>query len=316
MKALLVIDIQNDFLPGGSLAVPEGDQIIPLVNELMPEYPLVIATQDWHPDDHGSFAKNHPNHQISDLIQLDGLQQILWPTHCVEGSSGAEFANNLDTQRFDHIIRKGNDPKIDSYSGFHDNGHRKATGLAKLLKEKGVSEIHLCGLATDYCVKFTALDALQEGFKVTLIEDATRGVNLNPNDVSDTLAHLKSKGIEILNSKELLGATVTLYRPTGPKELAKLEENNFTAWPPRLPDQPIFYPVMNQAYAEQIATEWNIRDSGSGYVTRFEVDRNFLKPYPRKIVGGKQHEELWIPAEDLDQLNKHIAGKIDVIKCF
>jgi len=166
MKALLVIDIQNDFLPGGSLAVPEGDQIIPLVNELMPEYPLVIATQDWHPDNHGSFAKNHPNHQIGDLIQLD-------------------------------------------YSGFHDNGHRKATGLAKLLKEKGVSEIHLCGLATDYCVKFTALDALQEGFKVTLIEDATRGVNLNPNDVSNTLAHLKSKGIEILNSKELKGTCQT-----------------------------------------------------------------------------------------------------------
>lgn len=316
MKALLVIDIQNDFLPCGSLAVPEGDQIIPLINELMPEYPLVVATQDWHPENHGSFANNHPGKNVGDFIQLDGLQQILWPAHCIEGSPGSKFSAQLDTHRFDHIIRKGSDPQIDSYSGFFDNGYRKSTGLTDLLRENGVTEVHLCGLATDYCVKFTALDALKEGFKVTLIQDASRGVNLNPNDVRETIAQLKSKGTRILTSEEILGKTVTLYRPTGPEELAKLEENNFTAWPPRLPDQPIFYPVMNQAYAEQIATEWNVRDSGSGYVTRFQVDRNFLKPYPRKIVGGNQHEELWIPAEDLNEMNKHLVGKIEVIRRF
>ena len=316
MKALLVIDIQNDFLPGGSLAVPGGDQIIPLVNELMPEYPLVVATQDWHPENHGSFANNHPGKNVGKFVELDGLEQILWPAHCIAGSDGARFSDKLDTQRLDHIVRKGNDPKIDSYSGFHDNGHRKSTGLTKLLRDQGVTEVHLCGLATDYCVKFTALDALLESFKVTLIKDACRGVNLNPNDVSETLARLESEGVEILTSEEILEKTVTLYRPTGPEELAKLEENNFAAWPSRLPDQPIFYPVMNQDYAEQIAIEWNIRDGGSGYVTRFKVRRDFLKPYPRKIVGGSQHEELWIPAEDLNELNQNLVGKIEILKRF
>jgi nicotinamidase/pyrazinamidase len=316
MKALLVIDIQNDFLPRGSLAVHGGDQIIPTVNELMPEYDLVIATQDWHPADHGSFADNHPGKKTGDLIKLDGLEQILWPAHCIQGSEGAKFADFLDTRRFDHIVRKGSDPKIDSYSGFFDNCHRQSTGLSDLLKEHQVTEVHLVGLATDYCVKFTALDALTEGFQVTLIQDACRGVNLNQNDVTHALDHLQKQGVIVTDSSKLLGSTLTLYRPTGPHELALLEESNFMTWPPRLPDQPIFYPVMNQAYAEQIATEWNIRDSGSGYVTRFEVDRNFLKPYPRKIVGGTQHEELWIPAEDLDQLNQHIIGKIEVIKRF
>lgn len=316
MKALLVIDIQNDFLPGGSLAVPEGDHIIPVVNELMPEYQLVVATQDWHPADHGSFASNHSGKKPGDLITLDGLEQILWPAHCIQGTEGAQFADSLDTHRIDHIVRKGSNPQIDSYSGFFDNGHGQSTGLTDLLRKHKITEVHLVGLATDYCVKFTAFDALKEGFKVTVIEDACRGVNLQSNDVEDTLKHFTAEGIQIRQSKEILGPTLTLYRPTGPKELEKLEESNFTAWPPRLPDQPIFYPVLNQGYAEQIATEWNVRDSGSGYVTRFKVDRNFLKPYPRKIVGGSQHEELWIPAEDLEELNRHIIGKIEVIKSY
>lgn len=316
MKALLLIDIQNDFLPGGSLAVPGGDQIIPIVNELMPEYHLVIATQDWHPTDHGSFASNHLGKKIGQKVKLHGLDQILWPDHCIEGSEGAKFSNELHTRRIDHIVRKGSDQSIDSYSGFFDNGHRKSTGLADLLRKNKITEVHLVGLATDYCVKFTALDALEEGFNVTLIQDACRGVKLNPNDVAEAIASLKSKGVKVQTSGDLLGPTITLYRPTGPVELALLEKSNFTAWPPRLPDQPIFYPVMNQAYAEQIATEWNIRDSGSGYVTRFKVERNFLKPYPRKIVGGNQHEELWIPAEDLDAMNEHIVGRIEVIKRF
>ncbi|MFT6178625.1 MAG: nicotinamidase/pyrazinamidase [Akkermansiaceae bacterium] len=269
MKALLVIDIQNDFLPGGNLAVPKGDDIIPIVNELMPAYDLVIATQDWHPADHGSFACNHPDKEIGEEIDLNGLEQILWPAHCIQGSEGAQFPSELHTRHFDHIVRKGSDPEIDSYSGFFDNGHRKATGLAELLKSKNVTEVHLVGLATDYCLKFTALDALMEGFRVTLIQDACRGVNLNPNDVAEAIDHLKNEGSKIQTSEDLLDPTVTLYRPTGPHELAKLEASNFTAWPVRLPDQPIFYPVMNQAYAE-----------------------------------------------DLDALNQHIVGKIEIIKRF
>jgi nicotinamidase/pyrazinamidase len=316
MKALLVIDLQNDFLPGGNLAVPDGDAVIPIVNELMPEFDLVVATQDWHPADHGSFASNHPGMTPGDQVNLDGLKQILWPDHCIEGSEGARFADSLDHHRIDHIIRKGSNPLVDSYSGFHDNGHRQSTGLADLLRKNDVSHVYLVGLATDYCVKFTALDALKEGFKVTLIQDACRGVNLQADDVTTTLNKLKAKGVELEESAKILGPTLTLFRPVGPEELAKLEENNFTAWPPRLSDQPIFYPVLNQAYAEQIATEWNVRDSGSGFVTKFEVNRDLLKSYPRKIVGGKQHEELWIPAEDLGELNKNLIGPIELIKSF
>ncbi len=316
MKALLLIDIQNDFLPGGALAVPQGDQIIPIVNELMPAYDLVVASQDWHPKKHGSFAANHEGKQVSDLILLEGLEQVLWPVHCVAGSEGACFSDSLGTERIGHVIRKGGDPLVDSYSAFYDNGHRNDTGLSALLKRENVTEVHIAGLATDYCVKFSALDALDDGFQVSLIEDACRGVDLVKGDVERALNLLEEKGVKRVSSDELLGETLTLYRPTGPEELAKLEETNFAAWPPRLPDQPIFYPVTNQAYAEQIAEQWNVRDSGIGYVTRFEVKRSFLKKYPRKIVGGKMHEELWIPAEELAELNTHIVGKIEVIKSF
>lgn len=316
MKALLIIDIQNDFLPGGNLAVTEGNEIIPVVNELMSYYDLVVATQDFHPANHGSFAENHPNANTGDTIDLNGLQQILWPTHCVQGTLGSAFASELNTGKIDKIFPKGTDPAIDSYSGFFDNGHLKETGLADYLRKKKITEVHIVGLATDYCVKFTALDAIAEGFKTTLIEDACRGVNLKSDDVLAAVTEMKLAGVTIANSENVLGDTMTLYRPTGPEELALLEANHFTAWPPRLPDQPIFYPVTSEAYAEQIATEWNIRDSGSGYVTRFKVKRSFINSYPRKIVGGRQHEELWIPAEDLNALNTNLVGKIDVIKRF
>jgi len=316
MKALLIIDIQNDFLPRGALAVPEGDQIIPLVNELIPEYDLVVATQDWHPANHGSFAENHTGHEIGEVIDLNGLPQILWPTHCVEGTNGAEFADTLDTSKIDRIFPKGTDPTIDSYSGLFDNGHRKATGLGDYLKEQGVTEVHLVGLATDYCLKFTALDTIQEGFKTVLIEDACRGVNLQIGDVDKAVAEIQTAGGEIRTTQDLLGETLTLYRPIGPAELVKLEANCFTKWPARLPEQPIFYPVLNQEYAEQIAKNWNLKDNGAGYVTKFNVNRDYLRKFPRKVVGGKTHEELWIPAEDLNQLNEHIAGKIEVVKTF
>ncbi len=206
MKALVLIDIQNDFLPGGALAVPNGDAVIPIINRLKPLFPLVVATQDWHPANHGSFAANHPGRKVFDQIDLNGLPQTLWPVHCVQGTAGAELAATLQRERIAKIFPKGTDPGIDSYSGFFDNGHKRATGLAEWLKAQGVTEVFVCGLATDYCVKFTALDALRCGFKTHLIEDASRGVNLGPNDVQNAIAEMKRAGITVVQSAELLKA--------------------------------------------------------------------------------------------------------------
>src|SRR5512147_565922 len=175
MKCLILVDLQNDFLPGGALAVPEGDKVIPVVNKLQPMFPLVVATQDWHPANHGSFATNHPGRKVFEQIVLNGLPQTLWPVHCVQGTRGAELAAALNRERIAKVFPKGTDPGIDSYSGLFDNGHRKSTGLGEWLKEQGVTHVYVCGLATDYCVKFTALDAAQMGFKTWLVEDACRG---------------------------------------------------------------------------------------------------------------------------------------------
>ncbi|HHY86143.1 MAG TPA: bifunctional nicotinamidase/pyrazinamidase [Verrucomicrobia bacterium] len=204
MKALILVDIQNDFLPGGALAVPDGDQVIPVVNRIQGAFPVVVATQDWHPADHGSFAANHPGKQIYDQIDLNGLPQTLWPVHCVQNTRGAELAPGLNRDRIAKVFQKGTDPGIDSYSGFFDNGHRKSTGLGEWLREKGVTEVFVCGLATDYCVKFTALDALQFGFKTTLIEDASRGVNLRPDDVKNAIEEMKRAGAKAVMSDELV----------------------------------------------------------------------------------------------------------------
>src|SRR5688500_5437345 len=164
MKALILVDLQNDFLSGGAPAVPDGDVVIPIANELQQKFPLVVATQDWHPANHGSFAANHPGKKPGDIIELNGLPQILWPVHCVQGTRGAEFVAGLDGSRVARVFHKGTDAGIDSYSGFFDNGHRKATGLGDYLKERGVTDVYVMGLATDYCVKFTALDARQLEF--------------------------------------------------------------------------------------------------------------------------------------------------------
>ena len=204
MNALILVDIQNDFVPGGALAVPEGDAIVPLVNRLQPRFDLVVATQDWHPADHGSFAANCPGRQPGEVIDLQGLPQILWPAHCVQGTPGADFVPGLNRERWDRVFVKGTDPAIDSYSGFFDNGHRQATGLGEYLREKGVTDVYVVGLATDYCVKFTALDALQLGFRVHLIEDACRGVNLQPGDVDRAIAEMRGAGVTIKHSAELL----------------------------------------------------------------------------------------------------------------
>ncbi|MEL6652376.1 MAG: bifunctional nicotinamidase/pyrazinamidase [Bacteroidota bacterium] len=197
MKALLLIDIQNDFVEGGSLAVPGGKGIIPLVNRLQDNYQLIVATQDWHPQDHGSFAANHEQKQIGEVIDLHGLSQVLWPIHCVQDSSGAEFVPELDTSRIDRIFYKGTDPEIDSYSGFFDNGKRKDTGLGDYLRSKGVSKVDIVGLATDYCVKFSALDAHSLGFETTVIADATRGVNLQAGDVDAAYEAMRQAGVYV-----------------------------------------------------------------------------------------------------------------------
>lgn len=194
MKALLLIDIQNDFMPGGALAVPGADEIIPIVNNLMPQFDLIVATQDWHPADHGSFAANHPGKSVYDQIELDGRPQTLWPIHCVQNTDGASFAPGLDTRRINRVFTKGMNPRIDSYSGFYDNGHRASTGMGEWLKAQNVSELTIAGVATDYCVKFTVLDALKEGFRVNLIAQACRGVNLQPVDVEHALDEMQAAG--------------------------------------------------------------------------------------------------------------------------
>jgi len=206
MKALILVDIQNDFLPGGALAVPEGDQIIPVANELQSAFPLVVATQDGHPANHGSFAASHPGRKVFEQIELNGLSQTLWPVHCVQQTRGAELADALSRKRITRIFPKGTDAGIDSYSGLFDNGHRKSTGLGEWLKVQGVSEVFVCGLATDYCVKFTALDAVQMGFKTHFIEDASRGVDLRPDDVKKAIEEMRRAGIAVVQSADLLKA--------------------------------------------------------------------------------------------------------------
>jgi nicotinamidase/pyrazinamidase len=173
MKALIIVDVQNDFVPGGSLPVPEGNTIVPLINKLQSRFELVVATQDWHPANHLSFASNHPGKKPFERVILGGLEQTLWPDHCVQGSQGACFVSELDERKIEAIFRKGTDPQIDSYSGFFDNGHKRATGLGDYLKGRGVGEVYVCGLAAEYCVLYTALDAISLGFQTYYIEDAT-----------------------------------------------------------------------------------------------------------------------------------------------
>lgn len=177
MKTLIIVDVQNDFLPGGSLAVPRGDEIIPVINIIQADYDLVVATQDWHPADHGSFSSNHPGTQAMETIDLFGIQQVLWPDHCVQGTLGASLNLELDQKRVAAIFRKGMDPKVDSYSGFFDNARVHSTGLAYYLKGKGVTRVAVCGLAADYCVYYTARDTLELGFETEILTSATRPID-------------------------------------------------------------------------------------------------------------------------------------------
>ena len=202
MRALIIVDIQNDFVAGGSLEVPFGEQIVPLVNTLSEKFDLVVATQDWHPPDHKSFASNHPGKKPFEKVVLGGLQQVLWPDHCVQGSSGAAFHPDLSLNHVEAIFRKGMDPDIDSYSGFYDNGHRKSTGLSGYLKERGATTVYVCGLAGDFCVYFTAKDALGAGFRTLLIDDATRAISID--DFGKAKQDLLRAGGEVIDSSGIV----------------------------------------------------------------------------------------------------------------
>jgi nicotinamidase/pyrazinamidase len=190
LDALILVDIQNDFCPGGSLAVAGGDEVVPVANELQKQFDLVVATKDWHPPGHSSF-------------------ETLWPPHCVQGTTGAEFVAALDTSRIAHVFLKGTDLAVDSYSGFYDNEHKLSTGLGDYLRAQGVTRVFICGLATDYCVKFTALDALRLGFETTVIEDACRGVEVKAGDTARALEEMRAAGANIVKSREVLAARRT-----------------------------------------------------------------------------------------------------------
>ena len=202
MRALLLIDIQNDFMPFGSLPVADGDAVVPVANAIAPAFSLVVASQDWHPTGHASFASSHPGHAPGEIVEVAGLPQVLWPNHCVQNMPGASFHSGLDVSAIDHVARKGTDPAIDSYSAFFDNNHLKDTGLAAYLRGRGIDEIWLVGLATDYCVKFSALDGRNAGFAVVVVEDGCRAVNLAADDGAKALDQVRAAGCRVVRSSD------------------------------------------------------------------------------------------------------------------
>ena len=202
MNCLLLIDFQLDFLPGGALAVAEGDAILPLLNDLQPRFDLVVATQDWHPAGHRSFASTHPGQALFSEIEWQGLPQRLWPDHCVQGTPGAQLHPGLSLDRVEAIFRKGTDPDLDSYSAFFDNGHRRATGLTAYLRARGITQVFVAGLASDYCVYFSAKDARAEGFGVAVLEDASRGIA--PESMAAAKADLLAQGVRFVQASEVL----------------------------------------------------------------------------------------------------------------
>lgn len=202
MDVLIIIDVQNDFCPGGALAVPNGNEVIAPINTISPLFDCVIQTQDWHPSDHFSFASNHPEKLPYDTIELKYGEQILWPDHCVQGTVGAEFHPSLNTLKTQFIIRKGFRKTIDSYSVFNENDKRTSTGLCGLLDELDAQRIFLAGLATDFCVKWSALDAAKLGYETYLVTDAIRGINID-NSVAQALEEMKEAGVTFTTSKEI-----------------------------------------------------------------------------------------------------------------
>lgn len=202
--ALIVVDIQNDFLPGGALAVPRGDETVAIANRLMPLFPTVVLTADWHSADHSSFASQHAGKSPYDVVPVPYGNQVLWPDHCVAGTSGADFAAGLETVRAHAVIRKGTDKNCDSYSGFLAADRKTPTGLAGYLKSRGVTTVFVCGLATDFCVAWTAQDAAAAGFKTYLIEDASRAIDAG-GSLAAAMAGLKTAGVGVIEKKDVPG---------------------------------------------------------------------------------------------------------------
>jgi nicotinamidase/pyrazinamidase len=203
-STLLVIDVQNDFCPGGRLEVKNGDEVVPVINAIMPFFPRVVATQDWHPRGHVSFASSHIRKKPFDTVDINGIRQVLWPDHCVRGSEGADLHPLLDRRFFNLVLRKGLAPGLDSYSAFFENDRKTPTGLAFFLKGLDVKTLHLSGLATDYCVLYSAMDAAALGFRVFLVEDAVRGVDVPAGSVGRALVAMKKAGVTTIGSRELL----------------------------------------------------------------------------------------------------------------
>jgi nicotinamidase/pyrazinamidase len=199
MKALIIVDMENDFMPDGALGIPGADEIVPLINALIPQFSLVIACQDWHPADHVSFAASHPGKKPGDHINVKDLDQVLWPVHCVRNTYGAEMVAGLDKEKIAAIFYKGTDKNIDSYSAFFDNARLKSTGMGDYLKSRGVNAIYLVGLATDYCVLYSCLDAIDLGFNVHVIIDACRPINLSAGDEQRARDAMEAKGAKIVS---------------------------------------------------------------------------------------------------------------------
>lgn len=203
MDALLIVDVQNDFCPGGALEVPDGDEVVPVINRLSKHFDNVIQTQDWHPDGHSSFASSHPGKEPFSTAEMPYGEQVLWPDHCVQGSEGAEFHPDLLTARSQLIVRKGFRKEIDSYSAFYENDDQTTTGLAGYLREREIDHLYACGLATDFCVKWSVIDGLKEGFKVTVIEDAVKGIDME-GSVTKAWQEMEEAGARHITSGKLL----------------------------------------------------------------------------------------------------------------
>lgn len=202
-KALILVDMQNDFLPGGSLPVPNGHEIIEIANRLAKHFELIVASKDWHPAEHLSFASNHKGKKPGDIVLLGKTEQVLWPDHCVQHTNGAEIPAQFDISKVTRIFLKGIDPHIDSYSTFFDNARERSTGLGEYLKEQGVDTVYIMGLATDYCVKYSVLDACQLGFTTYIVEDGCRGIDLQHGDVETAINEMKKVGAVVVKSEEL-----------------------------------------------------------------------------------------------------------------
>lgn len=202
VKTLLIIDVQNDFCPGGSLEVPEGDKVVPVINQLTEKFGHIIQTQDWHPEGHNSFASSHRGKEPFEAIEVDYGEQVLWPDHCVQGSTGAEFHPDLNTKKTEAVIRKGFRTKVDSYSTFYENDQKTRTGLTGYLKNREISELYVCGLATDFCVKWSVLDGLKEGFSIHVISDAVRGIDMN-GSIDKAWSEMKDAGASVVHSSDI-----------------------------------------------------------------------------------------------------------------